>query len=172
MTAIDKNKIHPYTLSILLLGIFPGGFSLFYFINRSIISLEIILGSIILLGSLSIVLHFIIFKKGERYLGEVIFYSLGGWGIILTTFLMAINFYFHHTPIVKEYAIINREAEGTNQFSIPYYGSINNEKYRGYSYLLNFEEDEITNISNNPRARITEATGCLGFDIILNKELH
>ena len=171
MTTYNKNKAHPFILLILLTGLFFGGGGIFYFMHHSIFPIDLLFACILVFSSLSIAIHYVVFKKDERYLGEVIMYCIGGWGCLLTALFLAANFFFHSPEKTTLYSIQDREGP-SSPYSSSFYGEIDAPEFKGYSYLLNFEDDEINPTGNRKEAKITEATGLFGIKIILKKELE
>ena len=139
--------------------------------HHTFFCIDLLFAYIVVFSSLSIAIHYVVFKKDERYLGEVIMYCTAGWGCLLTALFLAANFFFHGPEKTTIYPIEDRDGSST-PYSSSFYGEIDTQEYNGYSYLLNFEDDEINPTGNRKEAKITEAKGLFGIKIILKKELE
>src|ERR1700722_13147824 len=90
----DKGEVNMFTLSILLIGIFPGLGTLFFLGEKTLIRVDTVVNFVIIAGVIMCIIHIPLLKRMNRYLAEIIGYSFFGWGLIIAALCMGANYVF------------------------------------------------------------------------------
>jgi hypothetical protein len=164
-----KEKVNLFVITLILTGIFGGGFLIAHMVMKTFIRLDTIFNIWILCGALCFLVHFFFLKKMYTHIGELVFYSLGGWASILTALFLWLNSVSWHDANTRIYDLRGKNAEEFVRGNWQEAG-IQDPLYKDYAYLRSFDDSEIEEgpVSG---ARITTASGCFGYKIILSKEL-
>jgi hypothetical protein len=169
---LDRNEPQPYIITVLLTGLFAGSFGLVYFMGRTFIIIDLAALYVILFGLLAFGVHYLIFKRDERYLVEVILYSVIGWGMIMTAGMLGINFLFHNNPVATTYVLKNGRQLDLATASPGFEIKVEDPAFDDFGYLLSIQEDEMKGSRFVQEAVITQARGFFGYNVILKKELR
>jgi len=181
----EKNEANPFTITVILVGLFVG-FGILLFVGQmTFIRIDTIVNYAILFGAVIFLLHLPFRKRLNRYLVEILAYSFIGWALIITSLLIGANYLFHGPSVSDRYTVESSMAHPEDR-TIPFPVSItleNNDKqphanvppsvYDDYPYFLKFEgEEELINPTNPTVAQITTAKGLFGYRVLLHKELR
>src|SRR6185437_15058530 len=94
----DKGDVNIFTLSIILIGVFPALGVMFFVGGITLIHVDTVVNFAIIAGVIAFILHVPFLKRMNRYLAEIIGYSLFGWGMIVTALFLGVNYLFHGQP--------------------------------------------------------------------------
>lgn len=177
----ERNEPHPYILTVLILGMFGGGFGMYYFGSRTFILIDIIVLILLIGGILALGIHYLFFRKWQRYLIEILLYSFLGWGSILCATFLTLNFLLHKTPEVKKFELKGGKAINISEYYIydgkgmffagPVKIKVDSKIFEDYPWMLSFEADEIKSSEIVTEAWFTLTDGFFGYKILLKKEL-
>ena len=182
MSQKEKGDVNMFTLTIILLGVFPALGIIFYIGAATLMRVDTVFNIVVICGLAAFLVHIPFLKKWNRYLAEIIGYSLFGWGLIITSLFMGINYLIHSQPVTDAYKIENAVAhpeerelpfpvsvtlkdENTNQENVPA------SAYNDYSGMLRFSGEEQKFNGVPKTAKMTTATGLFGYRVLLGKEL-
>lgn len=178
----ERNEPHPYIYTILIIGLFAGGMGIFYFGRHTLILIDVIALIVLAGGFLAMGIHYLLFRKWQRYFIEVVLYSFFGWGSIICATFLALNFLLHKEAVVNKYKLASGRAIDIKEYFIKdnkgvYMGGpvnikVDDQLFDDYPWMLSFEADEIKSAEFVTEAWFTIAEGLFGYKILLNKELH
>ena len=179
----DKGEVNMFTLSILLIGVFPALGVLFFIGAKTLIHVDAVFNITFIAGAVVFVLHLPFLKKLNRYLAEIIGYSLFGWGLIIAALFMGGNYLFHNDPITDIYQVVTATAHPEDR-ELPFPVSVTIAQFENlpvtvsaaafadYPDMLKFKGEEEQKFIGQPKqAKMTTAKGLFGYTILLNKEL-
>jgi len=179
----DRGEVNMFTLSILLIGVFPGLGVLFYIGANTLIRVDTVFNIAIVSGAIAFILHLPFLKKMNRYMAEIIGYSLFGWGLIITALFMGGNYLIHGNPVSDIYKVETATAHPEDK-ELPFPVSVTISQlgdiptmvpataYDDYPDMLKFKGAEEQKFSDQPKqAKMTTAKGLFGYTVLLYKEL-
>ena len=172
-----------FTLSILLIGIFPGLGVLFFIGEKTQIRVDTVFNIAMIVGISTLLVHFPFLKKMNRYLAEIIGYSLFGWGLIIAALFMGSNYLFLGQPVTDVYQVVTATAHPEDR-ELPFPVSVTISQYENmqtivpsaayddYPDMLKFKGTEEQKFVEKPKqAKMTTAKGLFGYIVLLDKEL-
>ncbi len=179
----DKGDVNMFTLSILLIGVFPGLGVLFFIGEKTLIRVDAVFNIAAVAGIIVFVMHLPFLKKLNRYLAEIIGFALLGWGLIITALFMGSNYLFHGQPVTDIYRVITATAHPEDR-ELPFPVSVTisqfenlqttvpSKAYDDYPDMLKFKGNEEQKFIDQPKqAKMTTAKGLFGYSVLLSKEL-
>lgn len=172
MSRREKNEVHTGRLTVILLGLFLGGGITIFLALRTLITVDALFLLFLILGGLSTGIYIIIYGKKNRYIGEIIALGFLGWGFLILSTLMTINYIFHDkgSDVLLETLSIDPAEDRKGDRRIESSDSL----FANFHYVLHTEElesltyEELVQIKG---LKITTAVGLFGYRVILNKEL-
>ena len=170
--APDRNEVNKYTLTIILLGVFPGFMGVVWMGMRTFITIDAIFHIIIISGAISFLAHLPFLKRLNRYLIESVFFCLIGWGNIWAAIFLLTNYFAHGKVETKYYHFQDNKSITLTLMPRPVDVEINDSLLKDFSYMRSFDDDEIIPANTASEAWYTVADGLLGYKILLHKELH
>ena len=180
----DKDEVNIFMLSILLIGVFPALGAIFYVGSLTFMRVDTVFDMAFISGASVFIGHLPFLKKLKRYLGEIIGYTVIGWGLIITASVMGCNFLIHNKPVTDIYPIESAIAHPEDR-ELPYPVSITlgNQNsgsvhvpvadYKYFPGMLRFRGTEEQKFVGSPKIAImTTAMGIFGYRVMLSKELQ
>lgn len=167
----EKGKPNTFTLTILILGLFAGGMGMFLYGSQTFIGIDQIMLSVLIVSVIALAVHLLfLMKKLNRYFIEIIIYCIAGWGSLITGLLLLVNFFFHSPEHTQTFTPSNENGFIMTKYPVEI--TVDDPELRYYSHMLSFKENEIVGLGPFKQASFTTAKGCLGFKILLKKELR
>ena len=179
----EKGEVNLFTLSIILIGVFPGLGVMFFIGSKTLIRVDTVVNFAIIAGVIAFMVHIPFLKKMNRYLAEIIGYSLFGWGLIVTALFLGSNFLFHGQPVTDVYQIETATAHPEER-ELPFPVSVTLKQsestntivpatsFNDHPDMLRFHGSDEQKFSGQPTlAKMTTAKGLFGYMVLLDKEL-
>src|ERR1039458_9337312 len=101
----DKGDVNIFTLSVLLIGLFPGLGLVFLIGGDTFIKVDTVFNIALLTGAVAFLAHLPFLKRLNRFLAEMIGYCLFGWGLLTAALFLSVNYMVHSHPVVDVYPI-------------------------------------------------------------------
>lgn len=164
-----KSEVNTFTLTILLIGIFPGFAASLIFGRQTFMLIDDAFYLFLVLGGIAFLIHLPFRKKLSRFWAEFAAYCFAGWGTILLALFLSSNYLFHSKPATASYNI----HPGTVQaYSFPLRVKVEDPKFNDYGYMMDFDQDEVPDPGHISEVRVTTAKGFWGYEVLLKKELR
>lgn len=140
--------------------------------KKTFVLIDIVFISALICGSFAYVLHLIFFKKLFDYKLELLFLSFLGYAPIVVAILLALNFFIHGKSETIYYKFIDNASISLSTSTFPIKVPILDERFKNYQHMLIFYPEDVKSKTDRvSESHFTIAKGCLGFDILLDKEL-
>lgn len=169
---IDKDEAQPYHVALIIAGLFVGMSVTYLLVMNTFITLDAVFGIFFILGTIVFGIHYLLRKRLNRYIGELIIVSFAGYALLLTAIFLLLNYLIHDAPVMNRYALEKHVTIVVPDINNPVNISVSDPMYKNFNYMLDFEGEDQIKSTYVTQAWITTAKGVFGYRILLHKELH
>ncbi|MEX0968626.1 MAG: hypothetical protein WD077_15445 [Bacteroidia bacterium] len=177
---VEKGEFSNYTFWVFVTGFFGGLYGIAVLSTRTFIPPEIIFLIILAGGTITLGIHFLFLRWLDRYLIEMLVYNYIGWGFILCSLFLAINYFFPKPEGKVESYEVTEIGEMMNMFVYPV---MPESPYGRYNYIFMQELFEVDYLPQATEVQIHFQEGYFGYfildkmiflkgDMILNPEMQ